>query len=250
MKSGVYKIINLQNGKFYIGSSIELDDRFKNHLHELRKNIHKNRYLQNSFNKYGESSFIFHILEYCSPKRALKIEQIYLDGLNPHYNIAKNCTASMRGLTHSNKTKSKMSQTSKNLNRYNDLKDAIEKFKIPVIDTLGNKFNSLTEAAKFHSISIPTVDDILKRRHYLTNSGVSFNYKDLPNLPYPHKKFNGEFRGIAYNKRRKSWNVNLTLKSGKVFRKTIKNKEIAIEYYRDLYYNEYRIKLCELKTSL
>lgn len=45
--SGVYQIYNTINGKRYIGSSIHIEQRFKEHLRNLRANKHANAHLQN-----------------------------------------------------------------------------------------------------------------------------------------------------------------------------------------------------------
>jgi group I intron endonuclease len=81
-------------------------------------------------------------------------------------------------MKHSTETKQKMSETGKRLNRYSSLKPAIEKLKKKILDSNGNIFNSLTEAASFHDISIPTVCDILKCRHQQTRKKVKFFYYD------------------------------------------------------------------------
>lgn len=90
--AGVYAIINLVNGKFYIGSSIGMNTRWWNHLIDLRNGTHENAHLQNSFNKYGEENFIFQIIEevdfdendkVASVKLVRKLEQIYLDYYQP-----------------------------------------------------------------------------------------------------------------------------------------------------------------------
>ena len=47
LNSGVYKIVNIQNGDFYIGSSINLSLREKNHFNKLKHGKHVNTYLQN-----------------------------------------------------------------------------------------------------------------------------------------------------------------------------------------------------------
>lgn len=60
---GIYKIKNLINNKVYIGSSISIMERFSTHKRSLIKNIHFNKHLQSSFNKYGISNFKFEILE-------------------------------------------------------------------------------------------------------------------------------------------------------------------------------------------
>ena len=59
---GIYKILNKINGKFYIGSSRNIDKRLNDHKNLLRKEKHENKHLQSAWNKYGEENFIFEIL--------------------------------------------------------------------------------------------------------------------------------------------------------------------------------------------
>lgn len=52
------------DGMFYIGSTRdELKGRMSNHRWCLRKNNHHSKRMQNTFNKYGEKYFCFHIVE-------------------------------------------------------------------------------------------------------------------------------------------------------------------------------------------
>ena len=60
---GVYKILNRKNGKFYIGSSVDIEKRFNSHRKKLIAGTHNNKHLQNAWNKYGEDSFEFFVLE-------------------------------------------------------------------------------------------------------------------------------------------------------------------------------------------
>lgn len=62
-ESGIYMIINNINLKVYIGSAKCIRKRKHEHFNSLRKNKHYNKYLQASFNKYGENNFSFVILE-------------------------------------------------------------------------------------------------------------------------------------------------------------------------------------------
>lgn len=89
--SGVYSITNNINNRSYIGSSNNVNKRRKTHISQLRNNKHPNKYLQNSWNKYGESVFDFKILEYvedCS--KLFYVEQTYIDMWNKKllYNMA------------------------------------------------------------------------------------------------------------------------------------------------------------------
>lgn len=105
-KSGVYKITNKVNGKFYIGSATNFYHRFYTHLWGLNNNKHYNKYLQKSWNKYGESSFKFEALATCPQEYLLKLEQWFIDNLKPSYNLSK-IAGSMKGHVKSEEAKLK-----------------------------------------------------------------------------------------------------------------------------------------------
>jgi group I intron endonuclease len=83
---GIYKIRNIINDKFYIGSAKDIKRRWRRHKCGLRGNKHENLVLQRAWNKYGEENFVFEIVEICEMKELLELEQKYLD-LKPQYNI-------------------------------------------------------------------------------------------------------------------------------------------------------------------
>jgi group I intron endonuclease len=85
MKSGIYKITNIVNGKFYIGSSKDIEWRWYCHKHYLKTNCHGNPKLQHSWNFHGEDKFQFAIIEEVEPteKLLLEREQYYLDTWQP-----------------------------------------------------------------------------------------------------------------------------------------------------------------------
>lgn len=112
MKTGIYKITNSKNNKFYIGSATHFYNRKSDHLRRLRLGIHKNIHLQNSFNKYGEDKFSFILIEECD-RVALPIrEQHYIDTLKPDYNICTKVEGRW-GLTHKEESKDKISNSVK-----------------------------------------------------------------------------------------------------------------------------------------
>ena len=89
MSSGIYQIRNTLDGKYYIGSAVNLRQRWLRHLGSLRHGEHFNPHLQNAFDKSGEGAFIFDVLEYVEDSEMLlKHEQYYLDMLLPEYNIS------------------------------------------------------------------------------------------------------------------------------------------------------------------
>lgn len=90
MKSGVYTIINIINTKFYIGSSTNIEKRWRQHIYELNSRRHDNEYLQRAWNKYGQENFKFEVIEYCKKSRLLDREQFYIDvyhAVESGYNI-------------------------------------------------------------------------------------------------------------------------------------------------------------------
>ena len=86
MISGIYEIINLINGKRYIGSAVDLKKRKREHFRGLHQGDHYNRHLQRAWNKYGSDTFIFEPLMYCLPEYLIFCEQYYLDEWKPEYN--------------------------------------------------------------------------------------------------------------------------------------------------------------------
>lgn len=78
---GIYCIKNLVNGKTYVGQSVCIEDRKSKHLSSLRNNNNDNRNLQDDWNKYGESSFKFDLLETCSREELDEKESFYISKL-------------------------------------------------------------------------------------------------------------------------------------------------------------------------
>ena len=88
-KAGIYCIVNVCNQKKYIGSSKNLYRRLMSHRSALRKGIHENKKLQNSWNKHGEDNFQYYILEYCQESNLISKEQYYINHIKPWYNIVQ-----------------------------------------------------------------------------------------------------------------------------------------------------------------
>jgi group I intron endonuclease len=77
--SGVYRILCVPTGKFYIGSAVDLPKRWDQHRRALRHGKHVNCYLQKAWNRYGEESFAFSVLESVEASDLLRSEQVWMD---------------------------------------------------------------------------------------------------------------------------------------------------------------------------
>lgn len=92
----IYGILNKLNGKQYVGSAKNFYKRKTQHLKNLQLNKHPNLYLQNAWNKYGESMFEFIVLEKINDKGDLiEREQWWIDNSNSEYNICKIANSSL-----------------------------------------------------------------------------------------------------------------------------------------------------------
>jgi len=109
--TGIYKIESQINpGRTYIGSAVNIRHRWECHLSDLRKSKHPNRKLQNHFNKYGTQDLIFIIVELCFPEFLTAREQYYINKLKPWFNICK-MAGSQLGMKRSEEAKKRMSES-------------------------------------------------------------------------------------------------------------------------------------------
>lgn len=126
MIAGIYRIDG-PNGKVYIGSAVNIDERWRLHLVALRNNKHHSPHLQRAWNKYGEDAFTFSIVEVIpdgrviesnGKRRLINIEQIWLDilfsSLEEHdiYNISPTAASSL-GIKRTDEYRKRISESLK-----------------------------------------------------------------------------------------------------------------------------------------
>jgi len=113
--TGIYRIVNILNGKLYIGSSKNCDERFYKHTWKLKSGIHENFHLQNAWIKYGQENFKFELIDECDVKDLLTREHDYLSmaktGQDMYYNpnYSAICPPNPSGRKFSDATKLKLS---------------------------------------------------------------------------------------------------------------------------------------------
>lgn len=78
MSSGVYMIYCTKTHKPYIGQAENLEERKQKHFSHLKIGNHPCVKMQQDYNKYGENSFEFSILEECEKEKLNHLEDYYI----------------------------------------------------------------------------------------------------------------------------------------------------------------------------
>lgn len=81
MKSGIYCIENLKNGKKYVGQSRDVGRRWSSHQSAFRRGHTGGSLLYRAMAKHGIENFDFRVLEYCSPSVIDERERFYIQEL-------------------------------------------------------------------------------------------------------------------------------------------------------------------------
>lgn len=84
--SGIYYIKNIINKKVYIGESVDIYRRWREHLQDLMSGIHKNIHLQRAWDMYKEDSFEFRIIEECAEDKLFEREKYWIKFYNAFQN--------------------------------------------------------------------------------------------------------------------------------------------------------------------
>ena len=114
--SGIYCFENNINGKKYIGKSINLRKRIRDHINQLVLGKDECSYLQNAWIKQGEDNFSIYILEECDFEILSDREIFYIEILKSKrpegYNLTDGGDGSF-GFKHSDETKEHLSKIRK-----------------------------------------------------------------------------------------------------------------------------------------
>jgi len=134
----IYKIINISNGKIYVGQAVSHilnhkryrpyghEGRFRCHISEAfstKKN--QSHFLNNAIRKYGVADFVVELIECCEISNADEREIYYIKELNSLYPNGYNLKNGGSVFTHSDESKKRVSNGV--LNYYKDKK--FERFK-------------------------------------------------------------------------------------------------------------------------
>ena len=185
-KSGIYMWTNNITNKSYVGSAVNLSNRFKNYynrsyLIKERKSNNSRIYL--ALLIYQHSFFKLDIIEYCEPSVLISREQYYLDLLKPEYNILKTA-GSILGFKHSKDIKEKIRNSKLGSNRIEAVKLAIalgnpksQRIKVTDIVTGESKeYVSIRRAAKHiglhHSYLAKVIKNNLGENYFIVRKKI------------------------------------------------------------------------------
>lgn len=182
--SGIYIITFNTSNNFYIGRALNFKNRIKKHLYELRKGIHKNSKLQNSFNKYGEDSILYGVKiplpedEYIHKE----IEQILVDNLYDHPSCMNQSRSASGGNVAPMTEERKKKISASNKGRGFGLKRSPEVCAKLSIAFKGRKFSDETREKNSNSQKGKILSDETKRKISYALSGSNhpnFNKKGM-----------------------------------------------------------------------
>lgn len=131
--SGIYRITNTITNDFYIGSSKNIKNRYKEHKCKSKWNEQPNNPMYLDMQKYGTDKFSFQILEEVEEEKLKEIEQQFIEALKPTYNScnAKGLNIERRRETHKKAQKKyeKTDKRKKAKKEYNKQYQKTDKFK-------------------------------------------------------------------------------------------------------------------------
>lgn len=173
----------------YIGSSKDIIKRFRRHIYDLRNKRHHSQHLQRAWDKYGEKSFIFMILEELDEDKLIYKEQEYLDRIMPWneqigYNMSKK--ASGNALYGEKASRSKLTN------------QEVEEIKIKVIK---NNINP-KDLSSVYNVSTDTIRRIINGSTYSDVRPDLIREKNVE-CHYVTKN-NGEFIVVDHEENRKA----------------------------------------------
>jgi len=221
-KSGVYRWINLVNGKSYVGSSVNLGYRLKQYYSVSYLNRKKSASsISRALVKYGHSNFKLEILEYCEADRLiiLEREQHYINLLKPEYNILK-IAGSPLGYKHTEESLAKMRNRKLSKEHLDIVLTRIlsDDHKAAVKKARTNSIHSADARAKMRNF-IHSEETKAKLSQRLTNYNLSKGHKiEITNIVENTKTVYESIRKAAISLNTNHSTIRNYIKSGKLYK--------------------------------
>lgn len=142
--SGIYAIQCVVNDRCYVGSAVDIRQRFWAHTRQLERGVHHSNKLQAAWNKYGADAFSMFVIEVVPQKELLiEREQFWIEQLEA-FTSGYNCRPKAEnhlGFQHSPETRAKMSAAQTGKKHSTQSRDLLSKAKT------GTKMHPRTKSA-------------------------------------------------------------------------------------------------------
>jgi group I intron endonuclease len=253
--SGVYCIENILDGKKYIGKSINMDSRWKDHRWLLKNNKHGNDYLQNSYNIHGEENFKFWIVQEIDNNNSevlILMETYWIVYYNSHIQFGRgyNLTFGQEGINgcvYSEQTRQKMSKSQSGENNPNFGKTTSDETKSKISKSLmgregrkhsqetrdkiskGNKDKKCTDESKerMSKGQMGNKNSLGIHRSEKTKNSISTTLLGMKKAKNP----SSQYHGVTKDKKRNNWMVYIGYNKKSLFIGNFKYEtEAALAY--------------------
>lgn len=152
-KSGVY-LIECNSHK-YVGSSISLYERYKQHALALRKEKHYNSFLQRIYNKYP-NDISFKLIEVCD--NYIEKEAYYIEFYNCDVNVERNPVTQAKSI----ETRKKLSMANTNKRLGKDNHASVKVYQYTLEGNYVNEYTTIREAALAINGNAASIGDAAK----------------------------------------------------------------------------------------
>lgn len=181
VRSGIYCIyFDNVDDKYYIGCSIDIDKRLKDHLAFFKRGKHPNTYMQSTYNKYGEP--VTEVLEICDSS-VLYEREIYYIKLFNSYRAGYNRTTGGDGGGHGEgNTQSKHSEGDYLL----------------VLNMLAYTNDTFTEISKYTGVSVSIIKHISRLSAHAYLKDLAPEAYNIVKSKHNNRDNSAATKGITY----------------------------------------------------
>lgn len=205
-ETGIYAIVNSVTGRKYIGSSINIQNRFRQHRSDLKNGKHKNPILQAAWDRYGHEAFSFIVLELVHADHLLERERIIIQQTTDRYNVCMDPEHHRLNVPHTVEARIKISNAKKGKKmsqvhrqaHLNAMRSAATRAKC----SLAKSGSKQTQASNLkRSLSMKNLPDIEQRRERCRMLGLSRKGKKLVHTQEHKRKISTAMK-ILWTKKR------------------------------------------------
>lgn len=233
--SGIYCFENIVNNKKYVGKSKSVKSRIRSHIRDLNNGKDHSTVLQFAWDKYGESKFIYYVIEKCPIEMLLDREIYWIKELKTHvnesgYNISLGGDLGFTGIKHKKETKEKISLANKGQKRSEETKQKMSEnhadFRGENSPLYGKKHTEEQNKALSERMSGENNPNWGKPRTELAKENIAIGNSGI-------KKGNptSNYIGVSKHKATNKWMAQLTYKGKKIYLGVYETEEEAARAY-------------------